>query len=186
MLDHPTPLGAQIAALRTAAPGRAAGGLLSDAVQAAIAALFAQIFARLEDLIRLWQSGLLPVPAHRIAAARNPTSRTLGAERQRAARHPSPARRALRATTLDSSHARPARHQMPAIKCQPGKRPQANVPARHPAPPFPPTGIAFAPLPPTANPHHAPARAPPASKPLIQSCCKILLWWTTEACLFYC
>ena len=45
--------------------------MLSNALHTLIAALFARIFGRLEELLRLWQTGLLPPPPVRQA----PTSR---------------------------------------------------------------------------------------------------------------
>ena len=66
MLIPSTPLGAAIASLRLAtAPSSGACGMLSNALHAMIAAIFARIFGRLEQIILLWQAGNLPAPPTR-------------------------------------------------------------------------------------------------------------------------
>ncbi len=71
MSVQPTPLGAQIASLRKAgtAPSGADRRMLSAALHALIAAIFARIFDRLEQILLLWQSGQLPAPLIRAPRA---------------------------------------------------------------------------------------------------------------------
>ena len=67
MSVKPTPLGTQIASLRKAgaAPSGADRGRLSTALHTLIAAIFARIFDRLEQILLLWQAGQLPKPVVR-------------------------------------------------------------------------------------------------------------------------
>jgi len=63
MLIHQPSLADQTAALRTAILAEDAPCWLPDAVHALIMACLARIFGRLEDMIRLWQAGILPPPS---------------------------------------------------------------------------------------------------------------------------
>ena len=84
--------------------------MLSNALHTLIAALFARIFGRLDELLRLWQTGLLPPPPVRQA----PTSRVTTPQTNR--------RRA-------SAPGAPRRSRTPGIKApQPStdSRPRAN------------------------------------------------------------
>ena len=66
-------LGAQIANLKSAIAARETCVWVPDAVHALIAAIFARIFGRLEQLILLWQAGTLPTaPIRRPHAAPAP------------------------------------------------------------------------------------------------------------------
>ena len=75
MSVQPTALGAQIASLRSTAEAIPAPCWLPSAVHALILACLARLFGRLENLIQLWQSGLLlphPAPASQPNARHDP------------------------------------------------------------------------------------------------------------------
>ncbi len=75
MTSCPPGLASQLVQLRASAtPAEAGSGTVSAALHALIAATFARIFARLEQLLALWQSGHLPPPASR--ATTRPTATT--------------------------------------------------------------------------------------------------------------
>ena len=57
---QPSRLADQLAGLRAATPSHDGRGMLPAALRALITAIFARIFDRLEQIILLWQSGLLP------------------------------------------------------------------------------------------------------------------------------
>ncbi len=93
-------LAADLALLRSTAPAVDDRGWLPASLHALIAAIFARIFERLEQLLQLWQSGALPLipqPAHRTPASRSraPRRRT---RRSRARRIGTPSLR--RSTTI--------------------------------------------------------------------------------------
>ena len=71
MLINPPSLADQAANLRTALLAEDAPFWLPDALHALIMAALARIFARLEDMIRLWQSGALPPPPASRAPSRH-------------------------------------------------------------------------------------------------------------------
>ena len=76
MERHLPGLASQLVQLRASAtPAEAGCGTVSAALDALIAALFARIFAQLEQLLTLWQSGDLPPPAIRPAATPKPPPR---------------------------------------------------------------------------------------------------------------
>ena len=128
MSVHPTPLGAQIASLRKAgtAPPGADRRMLSKSLHALIAAIFARIFDRLEQILLLWQSGQLPAPPIR----------------------------APRAATLPRQHpAKPRRHRARQRIRTPLTKPQA--PNRHRAPNPPATSAPFATTPSPVRPRPA-------------------------------
>ena len=134
MLIQPSPLGAQIASLHIAIKARETCAWLPDAVHALIAAIFARIFDRLEQIILLWQSGTLPAPALQRSQPR-------GARRQSAdvsSRHPAnrsksarkapigtPRRVRTRAATAASN---PAASIQPAIHKPPRPRAARDPP----------------------------------------------------------
>ena len=63
---QPSPsLADKLASLRSTAPAGAGRRMLPKSLDALIAAIFARIFARLEQIFLLWQSGTLPMPAPR-------------------------------------------------------------------------------------------------------------------------
>ncbi len=71
MENQPPSLGEQFAGLRSdAQAGRENCVWLPAAIHAAIAAIFARIFGRLEQLLALWQVGTLPPPAPAIKRQR--------------------------------------------------------------------------------------------------------------------
>ena len=74
MSIQPAPLSAQLAELRANAPSGAACGMLSNALHALIAAIFARIFSRLEQIVLLWQAGHLPAPPAPRAFAPRPSA----------------------------------------------------------------------------------------------------------------
>ncbi len=94
MPPHPSPLADSVASLRAATLATPAHAWLPAAIHALILACLARILGRLEEMIRLWQAGLLPPPV--------PRPRTAPAtSRPRAARpnpdsvpHPRPAMQA--------------------------------------------------------------------------------------------
>ena len=129
MLLHQLSLTDRCTELRTAAPSGAGRRIMSNALHTMIAAIFARIFARLEALLLLWQSGQLPT--------RPPTApaRTTA----RTPRHP--------ATPARTVPAGPAPHIAP--------RPESAAhrpPLPRPAPPPPAHG------PPLPNPTRTAAR----------------------------
>jgi hypothetical protein len=67
LIKQPT-LAEQAAGMREAAQASRAPRWLPDALHAMLMALLARLFTRLEDMIQLWQSGLLLPPSARIAA----------------------------------------------------------------------------------------------------------------------
>lgn len=69
MSFQPPSLADQVARLRASATGTPAPIWLPDALHAAIMALLARIFGRLEAMIQLWQAGLLPPPTPRTTTA---------------------------------------------------------------------------------------------------------------------
>ncbi len=84
MPPHPSPLADTVASLRIATLATPAHAWLPAAIHALILACLARILGRLEEMIRLWQAGLLPPPVQRPrtapatsrprAARRNPDS----------------------------------------------------------------------------------------------------------------
>ena len=123
MKPHPPGLAGQLAQFRASAPAEAGCGTVSAALHALIAAIFARIFTRLEQILALWQSGDLPSPAIRLAASTKP-----------ARHHKSPRRTArparqlrqnapIRAITL---RIRPATHQTVA---RANTRPRRSIPS---------------------------------------------------------
>ena len=74
METHPS-LADQFAGLRAISTPNADTTLLSAALCAMIAAIFARIFGRLEQFLLLWQSGTLPAPQPRATVFRAATAR---------------------------------------------------------------------------------------------------------------
>ena len=111
------------------------------AIHALIMACFAGIFARLEQLLALWQAGNLPVPASRHAtpqAVRHHAGQTVRAPAMPAARLPRSSTRAAQAAPQRA--ARPAaRHITQAVipplpATPPAARPRTRDPPARPAP----------------------------------------------------
>ena len=69
MEQTPPSLGDRIATLRMQALARENCVYIPDAIHALIIACLARIYARLEDLVRLWQAGALPLAAPRATRA---------------------------------------------------------------------------------------------------------------------
>ncbi len=113
-------LGAPIANPSTPNSSGAKCALLPRAIQALIAALFARLFDRLEQLLRLWQSGTLPPPAaprkQKSAAGQKPPAAI-------------PSHRAARS--------KPARHR--PLPHRPTRVRPTHVRTAAPPPPFPPS-----------------------------------------------
>ena len=91
MPHQPSPLAAHLAQHRSNGPSGPVRGRLPISLHALIAAIFARIFDRLEQLLQLWQSGTLPVPPvrqpthrHLASKTRAPCRRTARAPRVRA------------------------------------------------------------------------------------------------------
>ena len=140
MLIQPTPLGAQIATLRTAAataPSGAAGRMLPACLHTMIAAILARIFGRLEQIFLLWQAGLLPpspaprshardtapdIAERRPTASRPPRDKTLPATRQD---HPRPQNRAASQVTRPTNP--PLIHQRARVAPSRPLRPLARL-----------------------------------------------------------
>ncbi len=83
MTQHPAPLGDVIASLRKA-PAEAPRGMLPAALHTLITAILTRIFARLEALLLLWQTGERPTPRHR--APKIPAKPRVSYRRTRSAR----------------------------------------------------------------------------------------------------
>ena len=122
---HPPRLSDRRAPMRPAAPSGAARRMLPISLHAIIAAIFARIFARLEQILALWQAGTLPLPparksapTHRTPAINNraPRRRTTRAPRVRARQNCVRIRAAvhtpgkLAASTPASALSPPSRH----------------------------------------------------------------------------
>jgi len=127
MLIHQPPLADQTAALRTAILAEDAPCWLPDAVHALIMACLARIFGRLEDMIRLWQAGILPPRAHTASVIRAPRhaqlptpqlSWPLDAPRPNSPNRPSaPANRDASPITGTTQVSLPARKSTPPLPC---------------------------------------------------------------------
>jgi hypothetical protein len=75
MSPHPSPLADSVASLRVATLATQAHAWLPAAIHALILACLARILGRLEEMIRLWQAGLLPLPMARPGTVRaNPAN----------------------------------------------------------------------------------------------------------------
>ena len=138
MKANPSPLSDQCAALRRAAQDATAPCWVPESVYALIVACLVRLFARLEEMVLLWQSGGLPAPSAR--PRRAPLApKTPPARRYSAA----PAR---------SRHKSARARENPARR--PSHRPTGFARARHRAPS-------------QSRPTHRPrrtARAPPVAK----------------------
>jgi len=66
-----SPLADTVASLRVATLATQAHACVPAAIHALILACLARIFGRLEDMIRAWQAGLLPLPSQRPRSVRN-------------------------------------------------------------------------------------------------------------------
>ena len=119
-MENQTPsLGDALAGLRhTVQAPREKCVFLPAPIQAVIAAIFARIFGRLEQILLLWQAGQLPAPQPREPreAAARPTPVARSGTRHSLARHPSarqapdsiqPPARARRAITHRAAPANP-------------------------------------------------------------------------------
>jgi hypothetical protein len=106
MPPHPSPLADSVATLRIATLATPAQAWLPAAIHALILACLARVLGRLEDMIRLWQAGLLPPPRERQRTVRT----NLADPRPREARQDSisvarpPSRTAGRAAADARSH----------------------------------------------------------------------------------
>ncbi len=114
MQDQPLPLAQAVARLRLNAQAHPAPLWLPDALHAMIVAALASIFGRLEDMIRLWQAGLLPP----LVSRTDPTERRSNTPPTRDRVAPSRARspRRRRAETkvpCPNNHRAPARSNRP-------------------------------------------------------------------------
>ena len=112
MERHAPSLGDQIARLRGAPAAREKCAWCPAALDALIAAIFARIFGRLEQLLQLWQSGQFPSPR-----PAPPSTRTPPAPIPRLSRANPPATPAPLARTPFAQHPRAPRPQRrrPAI-----------------------------------------------------------------------
>lgn len=68
-----SPLANTVASLRVATLARPAHAWVPAAIHALILACLARLFGRLEEMVRLWQAGLLPPPTHRARTVQNRT-----------------------------------------------------------------------------------------------------------------
>ena len=143
MKTHPSSLGDQIARMHDAVHAQERCVFIPAAIHALIIACLDRIFGRLEQLVLLWQTGQLPVPA--------PRQQTLPAIRQ----HSLPRARAAR-NLRRRTRARP--RPICAIRT-PGRTP-GRSPGRAPAPS---PAITNTPHPaPATRPRRRLARAPPS------------------------
>ena len=74
MQTHPSPLADDLAHLRATAQAGSVRRGPRDAIAALLMACLARLFARLEDMLRLWQSGQLPPPPPPRAQAEAPNA----------------------------------------------------------------------------------------------------------------
>jgi hypothetical protein len=88
MPPHPSPLADTVAALRVATLATPAHACVPQAIHALILACLARIFGRLEEMIRLWQSGCTPPPTTRSRTAR--ATSTAGSAQARHRPHDAP------------------------------------------------------------------------------------------------
>ncbi len=108
-------------ATEQAAPPRAGGRMLPAALQTLITAILARLFDRLEALLRLWQSGTLPIPQPRRPTPHNAAPLLT----PQPAHHPASTTARTRSTPL----ANPCR---PCVEpCPPAAR-AASIRPRHP------------------------------------------------------
>ena len=154
MLLQLSPLGAQIASLRTApAASTAACGMLSNALHALIAAILARIFGRLEQILLLWQTGNLPTPLDRRTQPNStperrtdqpcpplsytPGVRTAVASASQAQRRPAPIRESGQTASGPRRHSQHPQ-AAPAVIQAPNPSPQIATPAPAQQPRAPP------------------------------------------------
>ena len=83
MLPQSTKLADDIANLRITATVNSGPSLLPAALQTLIIAILTRLFTRLEDMIRLWQTGQLPIPPARPERHQSRTETVCGHERAR-------------------------------------------------------------------------------------------------------
>ena len=138
MKDHPPSLGDKFARLRDSArAGEEKCARIPASIHALIMACLARIFARLEQLFLLWQSGQLPPPqAH---ATQHPISRRDSARRSEAPRRKvhsadPPASQPVSQPAASPSRARHIRHPGATSALPPGTAPLRPRPARDPPP----------------------------------------------------
>ena len=155
METHPTPSADQLAGLRAATTSNDDRGMLPAALHALIAAIFARIFKRLEQVLLLWQSGNLPAlppprPAHpnqhhsanTNSACALPTPRHQPRPARSAAPHGSP-QDTQRAAQHRAATAMPAPNPAAITSSKPATASPPPHPARAP-PPQTPAKIPFA------------------------------------------
>ena len=75
MSSHPSPLADKVVHPRLATLATPAHAWVPQAIHALILACLARLFGRLEEMIRLWQAGLLPAPIQRPSTPRTPSAR---------------------------------------------------------------------------------------------------------------
>ena len=138
MERHAPSLGDQIARLRGAPAAREKCAWCPAALDALIAAIFARIFGRLEQLLQLWQSGQFPVP---------PARPTIHANAARPNSAPVPRQSTRHACAPRPYAFCPASARSPTAAQAPGHRP--GIAPHHP-------------IAPTLRLH--PPRAPPVAK----------------------
>ena len=134
-MSYQTPsLADQFAGLRAATPSNDGCGWLPASIQALIMACLARLFARLEQIFLLWQSGQFPTPAENLPQRLAQTSTTPSrAPRARARRSPRIRRRRICASAMRPRRApchAPAiaqsRRIVPAIRPRPAHDPPAR------------------------------------------------------------
>ena len=158
MLIQSSPLGAQIASFQAANAAQETRAWLPATLHALIAAIFARIFGRLEQLIALWQSGTLPpasIPrpqSQDAATAPHPTSP--GASHRA---NPTTRTRATTATPAAIIHTTPSPPRTaPSARSITSVIPSAAKDARCLLPPNQPRRIRPGRAPPRANPSQSP------------------------------
>ena len=144
MKNHPpSPLAAHCAGLHQVALAGTRGGMLRFSLHTMIAAILARIFARLEHLIQLWQTGQLPPLPQATSrtqsphpdSAQTPAARAHTPRTRRTANH-----RARTTAAPGPAHKRPTRHQPPPAQ-NPATAPSRTFGTARPrsarAPPIP-------------------------------------------------
>jgi len=132
-------LGDKFASLRGTAQEQETCAWIPDSVHALIIACLARIFARLEQIFLLWQTGQLPPPQAR--STQRPTARRNAARRNvprqnRAPLLPAPAPRARRhksrvATPPPAQCPAPLHTIIPSARPRPAHDPPAAMPAKN-------------------------------------------------------
>lgn len=143
MKSNSHPLGDKIAGLHRSVLAQEKCALLPAAVHALIMACLARIFTRLEELLRLWQAGMLPIAAPQGAAPLPPRHATAsGRLRRRAPTNTPPKNAQADAATIAARQPVPGAEpaflpSRPAMSVPCPRRRSARDPPTHVRSPWP-------------------------------------------------